>query len=744
MLNNTLSQCKALSKLEKANCKVQFPFGKLVNGRVIAKCEIYALLDVGLAKNAILFNNGLWGFKTLSVGNCTKVYIEKTDKTEDYVIASRRQLDKTERWEFIEQLCESGKEIEAVIAKLTRRGIRMEVCGLVGAMFWTRELIELENEIRSKSTLMIRVRATCKRYNMAVVVPSRPIEDSICRKTSSAVWTNVLELRDLGVWTHVDACNGIILLSGRPWCYGLDVINRLTLGGLVISDFVKIERAMEPFKSGDCVDLIVNFVLEVDKSLNWDRNVCEIDVACVWNWVTSLTLNERERWCDWRELGIERNALWFNRGGFNGPTEVVLSEEMHEGIGETDARQNLLWNEERLTLVELCGGFEVKRFELTKLVLGKVRKRQLSKEDESWLRKVENAWTCESGKLVLGKVKLRRGRTMGKWKRVLARLKTKVRGCGWREELDYADVRELEDRKLIDKLDIQMEVNGEGQREEIDWNDLEESCDRSDFRRKRGTSPDGSKTLPTAVEMELDSEWEKEWQSNREPSYRWKHYTETDCSLIETSYGSYRGVRALRPAYAVIIGIEVQVTLLMVAITKTLLAYVCDFSIENEEIAMLASNWREGLAVKVVPVALSFGADDVMVEVDVRGQEYLQFVNVNWNRPLIGIVAKVGATDVTIALAAGVYGMLRFELATVNFGIEVGMEVDVTIVDFNPVKNEINLEVTGEEEESTLLIETVRAPTRDGGWWRAFRREKRPLKRFASSDLKVVWRNCLN
>ncbi|MGP1918099.1 MAG: hypothetical protein ACTS4U_00050 [Candidatus Hodgkinia cicadicola] len=698
-LDAMFSQCKALRTLAKANCKVQFPFGKLVTGKVLAKNDKYAILDVELEKNAILFNNGLWGFEILSVGDCTKVYIERVSKSEGYIIVSRRRLDEIERWELMERLCVTGDEIKANVVKLTRRGIRMEVCGLVGAMFWTRELIELENEIRRRSTLIVRVNFVCKRWNAVVVTLKRPIEDSICRKTSAVVWTNVLELCDFGVWTHVDACNGVILLSGRPWCCALDLVNQLQFGKLITSNFVKMEMAVQPLRTGDCVDLIVNFVLEAENSLNWDRNVCEIDVDCVWNWIVTLTLNERERWCDWKELGNYRNALRLGCGRADMTAEVVFSEETTEEIDGTNVRQNMFWNEERLTLAKLCGGFEVKRFALSKLVLEKVRRRQLSKEDESWLRKVEKAWTCESGKLVLLKAKWRRTRVNRKWKRVLARLKVKGRDCNWKEELDFARNRRLKDVELIDRqAEIREEKLNEGEAKEVEGNWCEISSNVED------------EALPIAVEDELDGEWEKEWKLNREPSYRRKHDTEADCALIETSLGRWDGLKVFRPAYAVIIGTDVQTTMLTVAITKMVLAYVCDFSIGNEDVEMFKNDWGNSLAVKVVPVALSFRIDDVMVEVDVCGYKHLRFVNVNWGRPLIGIVAKVGATDVTIALAAGVYGLLRFESSAVNFGIEVGMEVDVTIVDWNPITNVINLGLTeeGEEETNVLLVETTR------------------------------------
>ncbi|MFP3018972.1 MAG: hypothetical protein ACEY26_00480 [Candidatus Hodgkinia cicadicola] len=710
MIGKTLSQCKALSKLGKVNCETQFPVGKLVSGEVLAKGEMYALLNVGLATKAIMPNNGLWGFEHLSVGDYIKVYIEEVNENEDYAIVSRRQLDETERWEFAEQLCKSCKEINAPIVKLTRRGIRLKVYDLMGAMFWTKELIELENEIRSKSTLMVRVSATCERYNMIVLTPSRPIEDTIRRKTSAVVWTNVIGLCDLGLWTHVDACNGVITLSGRPWCCALDVVNQLPFGKLVISNFVKMGNALRPLQTGDCVDLIVNFMLEVDKSLDWERSVAAIDVACVWNWAITLTVNERERWHDWRELGINCIAVKFERNAFDGPSKVVLSAEAHEEIDETNARQNVLWDKERLSLAEMLCGFEFKRFKLTELVLSKVRKGQLCAEDESWLWKIENAWLLESGKLISFKTKWRMNRIIDNRKRVIARLKaTKRKSCNWNEEFDYSDMRELKDAEIIGKLNINTEAKGKPQNagkpnETEEWRSL---CKRGNFRENEKVSVAENETLPIVAEMKLDDEWGREWESNREPNYRRKHYEETDCALIETSYGRFRGVRILRPAYAVIVGMDVQVTLLTVAVTRTILAYVCDLSITTEEVATLERNWKSDLALKTAPIGLNFGIDDVMVEIDVLGYKYLQFVNENWEQTLIGIVAKVNANDVTIALANELYGTLRFDLPTVNFEIEVGMKIDVAIVDFNPVNNVINLDIASGEEANALLVEAT-------------------------------------
>ncbi|MGP1917694.1 MAG: hypothetical protein ACTS45_01670, partial [Candidatus Hodgkinia cicadicola] len=53
------------------------------------------------------------------------------------------------------------------------------------------------------------------------------------------------------------------------------------------------------------------------------------------------------------------------------------------------------------------------------------------------------------------------------------------------------------------------------------------------------------------------------------------------------------------------------------------------------------------------------------------------------------------------------YGRLRFNKTSDNFKIVIGMEVDVMVTDFNPITNDINLELTEDESTRTILVETL-------------------------------------
>ncbi|MGP1915889.1 MAG: hypothetical protein ACTS6G_00280 [Candidatus Hodgkinia cicadicola] len=712
MINITASNCKALSKIGKTSYKEHLYVGKLVNGRVIAKDSKRALLNINSSKDGILFNNGSWEFRNLSMGDWTEVYIEEIDKDEDCAIVSRRKLDERERWKLIMQLSESGREIKSNIVRLTRKGIEMEVYGVFGIMFWNKELSDLENEIRNRSELIVRVRATCERYNMVIVTLARAIEDRNRRRTSSVVLTSVFDLCDKGIWTKVDVCDGIIKLSGKPWCNALDVINQLFLGKLFFSNFKKMENAPKPAQSGDCIDLIVNFMLEVDESSNWDRNVWTIEVDFVWNWVNNLTEVARERWCEWRMLGINHNEMRFGCGNLDWPLKAARgSFKMNKEIKETNAEQSIIWNEEQVTLVELLCGFNFKRFELTKLALGKVCGRQLCKEDKDWLRKIENAWLIGSGKLISLKAKWWRTSPTVGWKRKFGTFECKHVSFNWEGELDYAIKQEVKDRKLIDKFGIKAKAEKAkqiGGKTNERRGDISKGNYGSSLCLNYGeqTADVCEENLALEVETKLDGEWEKDWKLNREVNYWEKHYRETNCSLIETSYVEWHVTKVLRPVYAVIVGLEVQTAMLMVTITETLLAYVCDFSITDEDVTTLTNDWKNDLALKVMPIALSFGLSDVMVGINVRGYKYLRFAEEELNQSLIGIVAQIGKRSATIELSKEIYGTLRFNTSVENFGIEIGMEIDVTVVDFNPVTDDINLELTEEEEVRTILIET--------------------------------------
>ncbi len=161
----------------------------------------------------------------------------------------------------------------------------------------------------------------------------------------------------------------------------------------------------------------------------------------------------------------------------------------------------------------------------------------------------------------------------------------------------------------------------------------------------------------------------------------------------------------MRPVYATIVGMDVQATLLMAAITKMLLTYICDFSLTDGEVKMLQNDWKNNLAIKVIPIALNYSLDDVLVEIDANGYKYFRFVAENNGRPIIGVIVKIEPTDVIIELTTGVYGKLRFNVPSNVFKIEVGMEVDVMVTDFNPITNDINLELSEDETFRTILVE---------------------------------------
>ncbi|MFP3039008.1 MAG: hypothetical protein ACKEQK_00660, partial [Candidatus Hodgkinia cicadicola] len=132
---------------------------------------------------------------------------------------------------------------------------------------------------------------------------------------------------------------------------------------------------------------------------------------------------------------------------------------------------------------------------------------------------------------------------------------------------------------------------------------------------------------------------------------------------------------------------------------------VCDFSLTDEDVMLLEGDWKNDLALKVIPVGLSYSLDDVMVEVDVEGYRYLRFVNESWGKVIVGVIVKVMETEVIIVLEEGICGKLRFDGSVDGVGMEVGMTVDVSVVDFNPATNDINLELSEDEEVRTFLVE---------------------------------------
>ncbi|MGP1917258.1 MAG: hypothetical protein ACTS6P_01395 [Candidatus Hodgkinia cicadicola] len=91
---------------------------------------------------------------------------------------SRRELDLNEIWDLAEKLCQSKEEVLAKIVNMNRNDIGMEVFDMFGTIFWTKELFEVENELRKRKFMMTYVCATCRRHNMIVLSPSHPIIDS--------------------------------------------------------------------------------------------------------------------------------------------------------------------------------------------------------------------------------------------------------------------------------------------------------------------------------------------------------------------------------------------------------------------------------------------------------------------------------------------------------------------------------------------------------------------------------------
>lgn len=157
--------------------------------------------------------------------------------------------------------------------------------------------------------------------------------------------------------------------------------------------------------------------------------------------------------------------------------------------------------------------------------------------------------------------------------------------------------------------------------------------------------------------------------------------------------------------FGVIIGMDVQVKMLVAAVNEKLLTYVCDLSISNEEVTLLQSNWRDDCAIRMAPIALNYGLDDALVEVNVGGYLYLKFVDEQMGQTLVGKVVSIGESEITIELGNGIYGKLRFVETARRLRIEIGMEVDVMITDFNPVTISINLELNEGEEVRTVLVE---------------------------------------
>lgn len=208
--------CKTLTKVVSTESEAPFFPDRLVSGHVRSKTNALALVDVGFLQSGLLFNNGSWRYHTLKAGESIAVFIESVNKEGTEILLSRRDLDEAEAWAGLEALRDSGKEIMAEIVGLTRRGIRLEVLGTFGALFWNNELIKYENEIRKRTHLPVRVKHTCKQHNMVVLTLARGIERSSESEMGPLVWTGPIDLCDKGFLTLVDGGYGFIMLSGKP------------------------------------------------------------------------------------------------------------------------------------------------------------------------------------------------------------------------------------------------------------------------------------------------------------------------------------------------------------------------------------------------------------------------------------------------------------------------------------------------------------------------------------------------
>ncbi|MGP1916489.1 MAG: hypothetical protein ACTS6G_03655, partial [Candidatus Hodgkinia cicadicola] len=666
---------------------------------VTFKCKEFALVEIGTSRNATLRSNGSWKYENLEVGNSIKVYIESVGRNNEDVVVSRRELDLNETWDMADNLCKTGGEVLAKVIGMNRNGIEMEVFNMFGAIFWTKELIKLENELRKRTFLIARVRATCRRHNMIVLTPSRPIEDNDERRPNCTVWTEVIGLCDKGVWTLVDGCNGVITLSGKPWCKALDLINRMPFGEVILSDFVELEQTTKFKRSWDSIDLVVNYVMEINDATKWDESIDSIDAICVWKWVIALAPVDRKRWHEWRERSYWYSKLRFRCGSFNGPANELRSECLNEVYVVVTA-QNRLWSAERNELGKLLCGFEWERFEITKHVLETMLVNQINSYDRRWLEQMRNAWLSVRKDFVNAKGKWR---TFPHWERrkIIERLQCKrnVKRNEFNLELEWGNERKLRDEERLNAIQAHSAGNNEGKDEKRSGKLRSEGWTIE--KEKHETEEEDNK-----LERELNAEWEMEWYLKRGPQVWKRHYTQTESSVIETSYGSLNGIRTVRPAYGVIIGLDVQVKMLAAAINGELMAHVCDFSLSNEEVTSLKENWKDASAIKMAPIGLNYSLDDVLVEISVGGYLYLRFVEERTNQSLIGKVVSIEKSETTIELGNGIYGKLRFTETADKFEIEIGMEVDVMITDFNPITNDINLELSEGEEARTIIVET--------------------------------------
>ncbi|MGP1911794.1 MAG: hypothetical protein ACTS5A_01375 [Candidatus Hodgkinia cicadicola] len=95
------------------------------------------------------------------------------------------------------------------------------------------------------------------------------------------------------------------MLNGKPWCKVLNLINRMSFGEVILSNFVKLERTMKSKRSEDLIELIVNFIMEVAIAIKWDESIITINSFCIWKLVTSLDFADHERWIEWRKQNYQ-------------------------------------------------------------------------------------------------------------------------------------------------------------------------------------------------------------------------------------------------------------------------------------------------------------------------------------------------------------------------------------------------------------------------------------------------------
>ncbi|MFP3037491.1 MAG: hypothetical protein ACKER6_00010 [Candidatus Hodgkinia cicadicola] len=175
--------------------------------------------------------------------------------------------------------------------------------------------------------------------------------------------------------------------------------------------------------------------------------------------------------------------------------------------------------------------------------------------------------------------------------------------------------------------------------------------------------------------------------------------------LTEMALTTLMDRRLLRPAYGVVIGMDTEMMMLVLAVADAAVAHVCDFSFEIEDTLMLENNRATCQALKTLPLAINHQLNVALLDIDIGGYKYLCFVVSHFGRQLEGIVVKIEPNALIIALTAEVYGKLRFSTTTENCGAEIGMKIDVEIVDFDPSTNDINLDISEDEETRTCLVE---------------------------------------